>query len=90
MQDDQAAESPRRARGRPKAWDDKTEQNTIKSLDRAMTVFEYLGQLLIVDCGVLFPGHDEPGVDLILPDLRGYGDSSKPKEAQAASHHADD
>jgi len=34
--------SPRRARGRPRGWDDKTEQNTIKSLDRAMAIFEYL------------------------------------------------
>ncbi|AHM02591.1 Transcriptional regulator, IclR family [Roseibacterium elongatum DSM 19469] len=33
-----------RARGRPKAWDDKTAQNTIKSLDRAMQVFEHLSQ----------------------------------------------
>lgn len=32
----------RRARGRPRGWDDKTAQNTIKSLDRAMQVFEYL------------------------------------------------
>ena len=32
----------RRARGRPRGWDDKTAQNTIKSLDRAMEVFEYL------------------------------------------------
>lgn len=32
----------RRARGRPRDWDDKTAQNTIKSLDRAMEVFEYL------------------------------------------------
>lgn len=32
----------RRARGRPRGWDDKTEQNTIKSLDRAMMVFEFL------------------------------------------------
>ncbi len=32
----------RRARGRPRGWDDKTEQNTIKSLDRAMEIFEYL------------------------------------------------
>lgn len=39
----QIAESnPRRARGRPRDWDDKTAQNTIKSLDRAMEVFEYL------------------------------------------------
>lgn len=37
------ADSPtRRMRGRPRHWDDKTEQNTIKSLDRAMEVFEYL------------------------------------------------
>ena len=34
--------SPRRARGRPRDWHDKTEQNTIKSLDRAMEVFEFL------------------------------------------------
>lgn len=33
---------PRRPRGRPRGWDDKTAQNTIKSLDRAMEVFEYL------------------------------------------------
>ncbi|MFK7875927.1 MAG: HTH-type transcriptional regulator BhcR [Paracoccaceae bacterium] len=34
----------RRARGRPRGWDDNTAQNTIKSLDRAMQVFEYLSQ----------------------------------------------
>ena len=34
--------TPRRARGRPRGWDDKTAQNTIKSLDRAMEIFEYL------------------------------------------------
>lgn len=32
----------RKARGRPRGWNDKTAQNTIKSLDRAMAVFEYL------------------------------------------------
>jgi IclR family acetate operon transcriptional repressor len=36
--------SPRRARGRPKAWSDKTAQNTIKSLDRAMELFEHLSE----------------------------------------------
>ncbi|MEO0485711.1 MAG: HTH-type transcriptional regulator BhcR [Pseudomonadota bacterium] len=40
------ADSPtRRVRGRPKAWDDKTEQNTIKSLDRAMEVLDHLSTL---------------------------------------------
>jgi len=36
---------------------------------RNMTVFEYEGHLLIVDCGVLFPEETQPGVDLILPDF---------------------
>ena len=40
-------------------------------IGRNMTVFEYRGRLLIVDCGVLFPDPDQPGVDLILPDF-GY------------------
>ena len=38
-------------------------------IGRNMTVFEYEGQLLIVDCGVLFPSETQPGVDLILPDF---------------------
>ncbi|WP_295827291.1 ribonuclease J [uncultured Microbacterium sp.] len=36
---------------------------------RNMTVFEYEGKLLVVDCGVLFPEEHQPGVDLILPDF---------------------
>ncbi|OFS13596.1 ribonuclease J [Kytococcus sp. HMSC28H12] len=37
---------------------------------RNMTVIEYGGKLLIVDCGVLFPDDSQqPGVDLILPDF---------------------
>ncbi|GAA4626070.1 ribonuclease J [Actinoallomurus vinaceus] len=38
-------------------------------IGRNMTVFEYDGRLLIVDCGVLFPETEQPGVDLILPDF---------------------
>ena len=34
----------RKARGRPRDWHDKTAQNTIKSLDRAMEVFEHLSE----------------------------------------------
>ncbi len=38
-------------------------------IGRNMTVFEHAGKLLIVDCGVLFPETEQPGVDLILPDF---------------------
>ncbi len=37
-----AESTMRRARGRPRGWDDNRAQNTIKSLDRAMEVFEHL------------------------------------------------
>ena len=38
-------------------------------IGRNMTVFEIAGRLLVVDCGVLFPEVDQPGIDLILPGL---------------------
>lgn len=38
------SDTPRKARGRPRGWTDHTAQNTIKSLDRAMGVFDYLSQ----------------------------------------------
>ena len=36
---------------------------------RNMATFEIDGEILIVDCGVLFPEESQPGVDLILPDF---------------------
>ncbi|MCW2769640.1 MAG: RNase family beta-CASP ribonuclease [Aeromicrobium sp.] len=38
-------------------------------IGRNMTIFEYGGKILVVDCGVLFPEETQPGVDLILPDF---------------------
>ncbi len=41
---------------------------------RNMAVLEYQGELLLIDCGVLFPEDDHPGVDLILPGLDAIAD----------------
>ncbi|MFN8226229.1 MAG: ribonuclease J [Mycobacterium sp.] len=62
----------------------------IGEIGRNMTVFEHLGRLLIVDCGVLFPTHDEPGVDLILPDLRHIEDRLEDIEALVLTHAHED
>jgi ribonuclease J len=43
-------------------------------IGRNMTVYELDGKLLIVDCGVLFPEENQPGVDLILPDFSSIRD----------------
>lgn len=43
----------------------------VGEIGRNCTTFEINNQILIIDCGVLFPEETQPGVDLILPDL-GY------------------
>src|ERR1700761_3260972 len=39
------------------------------AIGRNMTVLEFDGKILVIDCGVLFPDVEQPGVDLILPDF---------------------
>jgi ribonuclease J len=44
-------------------------------IGRNMAVLEHRGQLLLIDCGVLFPEDDHhPGVDLILPGFDAIAD----------------
>ncbi|CAM3827884.1 ribonuclease J [Tsukamurella ocularis] len=62
----------------------------IKEIGRNMTVFEYDGKLLVVDCGVLFPEDQQPGVDLILPDFRYIEDRIKDVEAIVLTHGHED
>lgn len=62
----------------------------IGEIGRNMTVFEHLGRLLIIDCGVLFPNHDEPGVDLILPDIRHLENRLDEIEALVITHAHED
>ena len=57
---------------------------------RNMTVFEYGGRLLIVDCGVLFPEESHPGVDLILPDFQPIRDRLADVEALVLTHGHED
>ncbi len=57
---------------------------------RNMTVFEYDGRLLLVDCGVLFPEDHHPGVDLILPDFDPIRDRLDAIEALVLTHGHED
>jgi ribonuclease J len=62
----------------------------IGEVGRNMTVFEYEGRLLIVDCGVLFPEDNQPGVDLILPDFRAIEDRLDDVDALVLTHGHED
>jgi ribonuclease J len=59
-------------------------------IGRNMTVFEFDGRLLIVDCGVLFPEESQPGVDLILPDFGPIIDRLDDVEAVVLTHGHED
>jgi ribonuclease J len=59
-------------------------------IGRNMTVFEYGGRLLVVDCGVLFPEEHHPGVDLILPDFEAIRDRLDAIEALVLTHGHED
>jgi ribonuclease J len=60
------------------------------AIGRNMTVFEYDGKLLVVDCGVLFPDVEQPGVDLILPDFAPILDRLDDVQAIVLTHGHED
>ncbi|MFF5179150.1 ribonuclease J [Micromonospora sp. NPDC000316] len=60
------------------------------AIGRNMTVFEFDGKLLIVDCGVLFPDVEQPGVDLILPDFGPILDRLADVQAIVLTHGHED
>lgn len=62
----------------------------IGEVGRNMTVFEHRGRLLVVDCGVLFPEDDSPGVDLILPDFGEIENRLDQVEAIVLTHGHED
>ncbi len=41
----------------------------LDEIGKNMTVYEYGGEIIIVDCGMGFPGDDMYGVDLVIPDV---------------------
>jgi len=57
---------------------------------RNMAVIEHQGQLLVIDCGVLFPEDHHPGVDLILPDFEYILDRLDDIQAIVLTHGHED
>jgi ribonuclease J len=60
------------------------------AIGRNMTVLEFDGKLLVIDCGVLFPDVEQPGVDLILPDFSPILDRLDDVQAIVLTHGHED
>ena len=41
----------------------------LQEIGKNITVFEYENEIILVDCGLEFPGDDMLGVDLVIPDI---------------------
>ena len=41
----------------------------LDEIGKNMTVYEYGGEIIVVDCGMAFPGDDMYGIDSIIPDV---------------------
>ncbi|MFZ9197947.1 MAG: HTH-type transcriptional regulator BhcR [Paracoccaceae bacterium] len=67
--------NPRRARGRPREWSGATDQNTIKSLDRALRVLAFVSEMRGINLSTIAEemGESPATVYRVLVTLQGQG-----------------
>ncbi len=41
----------------------------LNEIGKNMTVYEFAGEIIVVDCGMAFPGDDMYGIDCVIPDV---------------------
>ena len=41
----------------------------VGEIGKNMTVLEYGNDIVVVDCGLIFPDEEMPGIDVVIPDM---------------------
>ena len=59
-------------------------------IGRNCACFESAGRIVVLDCGIMFPEPDMPGIDLVLPDLSYLRDHADAVEAVVLTHGHED
>ncbi|MEA2016715.1 MAG: ribonuclease J [Actinomycetota bacterium] len=62
----------------------------LSGIGKNMTVFEKDNQIIVVDCGLMFPDDDMPGVDFIIPDFSYIRKNKKKVKAIILTHGHED
>ena len=57
----------------------------IGEIGKNMTVFEFADEIVVVDCGLMFPEEEMYGIDLVVPDIAYLRDT--PRTRQGLRHH---
>ena len=62
----------------------------VGEIGKNMTVVEYEGRIVVVDCGLRFPTAEMMGIDLVLPDFTYLRDNVDPIDAIIITHGHED
>ena len=62
----------------------------IGEIGKNMTVFEFADQIVIVDCGLMFPEEEMYGIDLVVPDVAYLRDKRERVKAFVITHAHED
>lgn len=62
----------------------------MNEIGKNMTVYEYINDMFIVDCGLAFPGAELPGVDLVIPDFTYVEENIKKIKGLIITHGHED
>ena len=59
-------------------------------IGRNCACVEVSGRIMLLDCGLMFPDDDMPGIDLVLPDFSYLRDNSERIEGAIITHGHED
>ncbi|MDD5600376.1 MAG: ribonuclease J, partial [Actinomycetota bacterium] len=62
----------------------------LNGVGKNMMIFEKDNRIIIVDCGLMFPDDDMPGVDFIIPDFSYIKKNKEKVEALIVTHGHED